>query len=113
MVEQIEEYLDLLSKRIVECISLSMSKDKVVYAENLLGRQMSELKAQISISDSDEIVKKKFSNFVNKVLSILEASDLNDKQYKAIRKLILGEIYGAQNLILGLISKKDISDIDK
>jgi hypothetical protein len=43
-------------------------------------------------------IKGKFSNYVNKTLSTIEALGLTQGQYKAVRKLVLNEIYGCQKL---------------
>lgn len=102
-----DDYLRVtLVNRIVECVDLSISEDKVDSVRNLLERHAKDLLIQIKDSKDKDVVKSKFSNFINKSLSTIEALGLSDSQYKAVRKLVLSEINGCQEVVLRSLDDK-------
>ena len=101
-----ENYLKVLVNRIVECVDLSIPEDKATAVKNLLERHSKHLLLQVKDSENKDFIKAKFSNFINKSLSTIEALGLNDGQYKAVRKLVLAEINGCQEAVLKDLDKK-------
>jgi adenine-specific DNA methylase len=96
-----QEFAQILSDRIIECLSLSISDEALKTTTNVVARYANELQENVNRnSDNTEIIKKYFNNFVNKVLSSVEVIGLKESQYKAMRKLILSEIYSCLDLIL-------------
>jgi len=102
-----DKYLKLLVERLEECIKLSVPEDKASQMFNLIERHKDELYQLISSSVDAAFIKSKFSNFINKVLSTIETIDLSETQYKALRKLVLSEIHGCLDLILGTIKNSN------
>jgi hypothetical protein len=82
-------------------------KDKQVTVVNLLSRHTTDLEQEIKDARDTKTVEKKFSSFVNKILSTVEATGIDAERYKATRKLILGEIYGCRSIILSKLESKD------
>ena len=101
-----EEYLKVLTERIIECITLCIPEDKMPSVENLMNRHISELSQSIKDTVTEELLLVKFSRFINKVLSTVEAVGLSQSQWRAVRKLLLQEIYGCQELILKTIREE-------
>jgi hypothetical protein len=95
-----KDYIIELIKRLIECADLSIAADKLVSVKTLLERHAAELLENVENSTDADLIKSKFSNFINKALSTIEALGLNDAQYKAIRKLFLSEINGCLDLII-------------
>ena len=107
-----EDYINELVKRLKECVELSIPSDKIDSVNNLIERHAAELLVATKDSLDAEFVRSKFSNFINKSLSTVEALGLNELQYKAIRKLVLSEINGCLDMIVKrLKSELPIKDI--
>ncbi len=90
--------IQVLEDRINQCIELSVAKDKSDGAKELIHRAVNDLlrvKFENKLKD-----KNNFNHFVNKSLSTVEVLGLTDTQYKAMRKLILAEIYGALDYVI-------------
>ena len=107
-----EEYLKLLKQRLMECMALSVELEKIESVDNLFSRHISELLQMIKDSQDADLIKSKFSSFVNKILSTIEALGLSDMQYKAVRKLVLSEIYNCLDLVL-VILKEEKSNMEE
>lgn len=101
-----EEYLKLLKQRLMECMALSVELEKIESIDNLFSRHISELLQMIKDSQDADLIKSKFSSFVNKILSTIEALGLSDMQYKAVRKLVLSEIYNCLDLVLVILKEE-------
>lgn len=95
-----EEYVKELLKRLFECVNLSIVEDKLPLVKNLLERHAAELLEAIGTSTDIDLIKSKFSNFINKSLSTIETLGLVETQYKAIRKLFLSEINGCLDMLV-------------
>lgn len=104
---QLDNYLDELVRRLISCIKLSITDDKAEPVRVLLERHKLELAELISTSKDASFIKAKFSNFINKTLSTIEAIDLGDTKYKAVRKLVLSEIHGCLDMIVKNLEKKE------
>jgi hypothetical protein len=102
-----EKYLDYLVQRLIECMSLSVPNDKLEQVSTLIQRHAAELLEQVKSSSDAAFIKSKFSNFINKTLSTIEAINLGDTQYKALRKLVLSEIHGCLDMVITNLGKKD------
>jgi len=99
-------YKSILVNRIMECIELSVTSDKLSNVKTLIDRHAEDLDQSIkNVSDID-VIKGKFSNFINRTLSTIEALGLVESQYKAIRKLILTEINGCLDMIMKVYESK-------
>jgi hypothetical protein len=103
----ISNEVNALVGRVIECVDLSIPPEKVSSVKALVDRHASDLMAQIGTSENKELISSKFSNFINKTLSTIETMDLQEKQYKAVRKLILAEINGCCEFITKGIDKRE------
>lgn len=83
--------IKVLEDRINQCIELSVPKEKADSAKELIHRAVNDL-LRVELKNKIQ-AKNNFNHFVNKSLSTVEVLGLSDMQYKAARKLILGEIY--------------------
>jgi hypothetical protein len=99
--------LNELIKRLMSCIKLSVTEDKIEPIRTLIERHAAELLELIKDSKDVGFIKSKFSNFINKTLSTIEAIDLGDTKYKAVRKLVLSEIHGCLDMIVNNLEKKN------
>ena len=104
-----EKYLEILLTRIAECVGLSISDEKAESVKTLLERHGSDLLLQVKDSKDVDLVKSKFSNFINKTLSTIEALGLEENQYKAVRKLVLGEINGCMEFVVKNLNEVESS----
>ena len=96
-----KDYYDFLVDRIKECLSLSTSDDKLNTTANLISRYAADLRDNVNANGADEdTIKRYFNNFVNRALSSVEAIGMSETQYKAIRKLMLSEIYGCCEVVV-------------
>ena len=95
-----------LVRRLIECIELSVGKDKIESIKTLIERHSAELLDAVGTSVNPDVIKAKFSNFINKTLSTVEALGLNESQYKATRKLILSEINGCATMLINKLGKE-------
>ena len=102
-----ENLLNELVRRLIECISLSLPGDKIEQVRTLIERHKVELYQQIILSTDADFIKAKFSNFINKTLSTIEVVELEDSRYKALRKLALSEIHGCLDTILSQLNKNE------
>lgn len=102
-----EKLLNELVRRLVECVSLSLPSDKIEQVHTLIDRHKTELYEQIVLSTDAEFIKAKFSNFINKALSTIEAVELEEVRYKPLRKLALSEIHGCLDTILMQLNKNE------
>jgi hypothetical protein len=102
-----DKYLEYLVSRLNECISLSVPKDKLEQVSVLIQRHAAELLEQVKVSKDAGFIKAKFSNFINKTLSTIEALSLEEKPYHALRKLVLSEIHGCLDMIISNLGKKE------
>jgi hypothetical protein len=102
-----EKLLNELVRRLTECIALSLPSDKIEQVHTLIERHKVELYQQIASSSDAEVIKSKFSNFINKTLSTIEVVELEDSRYKALRKLALSEIHGCLDTILTQLKKNE------
>jgi predicted GTPase len=102
-----EKYLEYLVNRLIECMSLSVPTDKLEQVSSLITRHAAELLEQVKVAKEADFIKAKFSNFINKVLSTIEALNLAETQYKAVRKLVLSEIHGCLDMIIVNLGKKE------
>lgn len=102
-----KDYYDFLVDRIKECLSLSTANEKLNTTINLISRYASDLRDNVEANNSDEnTIRILFNNFVNRALSSVEAIGMSETQYKAIRKLILSEIYGCCEVVVKDIKKE-------
>lgn len=87
-----------LKIKIMDCVNLSdVSYERLQSTNSIVTRHVSELidrKFENSTELNDAI-----STLVNRVLSTVEALGVPEAQYKAMRKLILNEIYGCKTLL--------------
>jgi hypothetical protein len=104
-----DKLLEELIRRLNQCIRLSLPEDKIEQVAVLIERHKSELLQQIINSRDVDLIKAKFSNFINKTLSTIEAIELEESRYKALRKLVLGEIHGCLDTILISIKNEELS----
>lgn len=96
-----KDYYDVLVDRLNENLSLSVDGNKLATTMSVITRFADELKQNVNKDENNEnATKKYFSNFVNRALSSVEALGLSDMQYKAIRKMMLSDIYGCRDAIL-------------
>ncbi len=94
------ELINELKTRIVALIELSIDSSKIEAFKILIERHADEFIQTTKDSKDSSFVKSKFSNFINRTLSTVEALGLAGKQYKAIRKLILNEMNGCLDVIM-------------
>ena len=104
---KMENLLNELVRRLVECIKLSLPSDKIDQIQVLIERHKIELLQQIEKSKDIEFIKSKFSNFINKTLSTIEVVELEESRYKALRKLALSEIHGCLDIIINKLNKNE------
>jgi hypothetical protein len=98
----VQETNGALLVKVIDCIKLSISDDKLPLVEKIIKRHIDEFITDDAMSDKEKL-KKSIGTLVNKTLSTIEALPLTDVQYTAVRKLILNEIYGCQNYLLNAI----------
>jgi hypothetical protein len=98
--ESLENRMNLLVKRIVECVDLSIPEDRIDRISAFISRHSRDLICEIMETDDKEFIQSKFSNFINKSLSTIEALGLKPEQYRAVRKLVLSEINGCKEVVL-------------
>lgn len=101
-MEDFTKYLSILSGRIIDIVSLIIPAEKIEITTNLFIRYTSELSEAIGEPKSAEEIEGKFKPFINNVLSIIETLGLSESQFKAVRKLILNEIYNCQKMLMGM-----------
>ena len=99
------EYLEILTKKITKIITLVVSNEKIDTASNLFENYADELEEQLKGKSKDEAIKV-FNPFINNLISIIETVGLNEKQFRSTRRLILNELYAYRENIL-LPSIKD------
>jgi len=106
-----DELIKELRSRIIDLVELSVDGSKAESFKNLMERHSGEFIEVTKASENKDLVKSKFSNFINRTLSTVEALGLEEKQYKAIRKLILNEMNGCLDVILVNVDKKTIKEV--
>ena len=104
---KMEDLLNELVRRLVECVKLSLPSDKIEQIQTLIERHKAELLQQIEKSADVEFIKSKFSNFINKTLSTIEVIELEESRYKALRKLALSEIHGCLDTIINSLHRNE------
>ena len=100
-------FVDNLEIRLLQCIGLMENKKE---AKDIVSRLVSDLDDVLAKSNDGKYVQKEFSHFVSKVLSVVEAMDLPEMQYTAIRRLMLKEIYDCENEYLRSLQKEIIKE---
>ena len=99
------EYLEILTKKITKIIALVVSNEKIDTVSNLFENYADELEEQLKGKDREEAIKV-FNPYINNLISIIETVGLNEKQFRSTRRLILNELYAYRENIL-LPSIKD------
>ncbi len=102
-----DELIKELRARIIDLVELSVNGSKADSFKNLMERHSGEFIEVTKTSDNRDLIRSKFSNFINRTLSTVEALGLEEKQYKAIRKLILNEMNGCLDVIIQSVDKKN------
>jgi hypothetical protein len=99
-----DKYFKLLLERLRECIKLAVPNQDLM---PLISRHQDELVQLIKDSKDEAFIKSKFNNYINKTLSTIETIELPEKQYKALRKLVLSEIHGCLDLVISSLKDKN------
>lgn len=104
-IESISKNIERVVSIVSKCLKLCISDDKLDNALEWLDRYSGEFLTIIGDSDEVDFIRSKFSNFISKTLSIVEALGLSEQQYKAVRKLVLSEMNGCLDLIVKNLQK--------